>query len=223
MTQPRVIAIEHLTQSSDDSALESLLNEALSVLRSGQLMVLPINTSYVIAVDAENSSPQREVRRLRQAQESFMPTFIFGDMDALAEMCRVDELSDAARELLIAGELSVVLPTLQGNAFVEDDMDSVLVIMPGNPVVRRLLERFGVCMISAAGIAGSGPAIDIHAAIKEFGIFVDLYWDIGVLSGVATTIIDLRGSTPKITRRGHLSHDSLITTFPGLNLEEEKD
>ena len=221
MTQPRVIAIGNLTQSSDNSALDELLNEALSVLRFGQLMVLPTDTSYVIAVDAENSAPQREVKRLRQAQESFMPTFIVGEMDALAKICRVDELNDAALELLLSGELSVVLPTLEGNEFVDDDVDSVLINMPSNPIVRSLLERFGICQITSAGIAGSGPTVDIHAAIKEFGIFVDLYWDIGVLSGLATTIIDLRATTPKIIRRGHLSQELLVTTFPDLHLDDD--
>lgn len=221
MSQPRVIAIGNLTQSSDNAAIDDLLDEALSVLRSGQLMVLPTNTSYVIAVDAENSSPHREVKRLRQAQESFMPTFIVGEMDSLATLCRVDELSDAARELLFLGELSVVLPTLEGNEFVDDDVDSVLINMPSNPLVRSLLEHFGICQITAAGIAGTGPTVDIHAAIKEFGIFVELYWDIGELSGLATTIIDLRASTPKIIRRGHLPQDVLVTTFPDLHLDDD--
>ena len=221
MTQPRVIAIGNLTQSSDNAAIDDLLDEALSALRSGQLMVLPTDTSYVIAVDAENSSPQREVKRLRQAQESFMPTFIVGEMDAVAKICRVDELNDAARELLLLGELSVVLTTLEGNEFVDDDINSVLINMPSNRLVRSLLERFGICQITAAGIAGSGPTVDIHVAIKEFGIFVDLYWDIGVLSGLATTIIDLRASTPKIIRRGHLPQDVLVTTFPDLHLDDD--
>lgn len=218
MTEPRIVLIEGLDLASQEPIIDDVLTEALSVLRSGQLMVLPTDSSYVIAVDAENSSPQREMKRLRQVKESFTPTIIVGEFDALSTVCRTDEVSDEARELLHTGEISIVLPTLEGEEFGEESADSVVVNMPSNLLVRTLLQRFGICQITAAGIAGSGPTLEIQNAVKEFGIFVDLYWDMGILPGKTTTVIDFRSSKPKIIRRGNVSIESLVAAFP--NLEE---
>jgi L-threonylcarbamoyladenylate synthase len=220
MTEPRIVSIAGVSLSSQEPTIDEVLTEALSVLRSGQLLVIPTNSSYVIAVDADNSSPQREVRRLRQVQESFTPTIIVGDFDSLSKVCLTDELSDEARELLHTGELSIVLPTLVGNEFGEDGADAVVVNMPSIALVRTLLQNFGLCYITAAGIAGSGPTIDIQNAVKEFGIFVDLYWDLGLLNGKNTTVIDFRSSTPVVVRRGNISRESLLTAFPNLELVE---
>lgn len=216
MTEARIVSIDGLNLASPSPEVDEILTEALSVLRSGQLMILPIDTSYVFAVDAENSAPHREVKRLRQVKDVFAPTIIVGDFDSLTKVCLIDELSDKAREMLHTGLLSIVLPTVTGSNFGEDDVDAVVVNMPSNPMVRALLERFGVCQITAAGIAGSGPTLKIQKAVNEFGIFVDLYWDMGILSGINTTIVDLYSNKPKIIRRGGISSEALFTAFPNL-------
>ena len=188
MTEPRIVSIDSLDLDSQNPVIDEVFKEALSTLRSGQLMILPIDTSYVFAVDAENSAPQREVNRLRQVTDIFTPTIIVGDFDSLTKVCLTDEISDEAREMLHTGLLSIVLPTFEASIFGEANADKVMVNMPSNPLVRALLERFGICQIAAAGIAGSGSILEIQKATKDFGIFVDLYWDMGILSGKTSTM-----------------------------------
>lgn len=219
MSEPRVISIIEQSLDTSNSKSDELISEAISVLQIGQLMVLPANSSYVIAADAENSAPQRELRRLRQVQENFLPTIIVGSLETLSQICVTDELSDTARELLLTGDLSIVLPTLEDRVFGDEETASIVVNMPSNPLVRNLLEKFGICQIASAGLAGTGQVKNIQSAIDSFGIFIDLYWDLGPLSGRTLTVINHQSMNPKIIRFGAIEKEVLIEAFPNLEID----
>lgn len=219
MSEPRVISIVDQNLDTSNSKSDELISEAISVLQIGQLMVLPTNSSYVIAADAENSAPQRELKRLRQVQENFLPTIIVGSLESLSQFCITDELSDLARELLLTGDLSIILPTLEDRVSGDEETASVVVNMPSNSLVRNLLEKFGVCQIASAGLAGTGQVKDIQSAINSFGIFIDLYWDFGPLPGRNITVINHQSLNPKIIRIGDIEKEVLIEAFPNLEFD----
>ena len=91
-----------------------------------------------------------------------------------------------------------------------DTRGTVAVRMPLHAVALDLLKRTGPMAVSSANITGNPAATTADEAMDQLGDSVAVYLDGGPCPGtVASTIIDLTGSVPRLLRAGAIPMDRL--------------
>ena len=113
----------------------------------------------------------------------------------------------SARDLIEAfwpGGLSLVLPHAPSLAWdLGQTKGTVMLRMPLHPVALELLRDVGPMAVSSANVSGQPPATTVAEATYQLGVTPAVYLDGGPCrAGVASTIVDLTGDTPRILREG---------------------
>jgi tRNA A37 threonylcarbamoyladenosine synthetase subunit TsaC/SUA5/YrdC len=87
--------------------------------------------------------------------------------------------------------------------------------MPLHPVALELLERTGPLAVSSANRSGQPPGTTIPEARDQLGDAVAVYLDAGPSAGaVASTIVDVTVSPPRVLRVGAVSPEQLRGVVP---------
>jgi len=190
------------------------LEAAESVLRSGELVVLPTDTVYGVAADAFDP---RAVRRLLRAKgrgrDKPPPVLVAAvtTLDALATS--VPTFAREMAEELWPGALTLICqqqPSLTWD--LGDARSTVAVRMPDCDLTLDLIRETGPLAVSSANRTGMPAATSVAEAREMLGEAVSVYLDGGRCTGGApSTILDVTGLTPRVLREGALEVARLRT------------
>lgn len=162
------------------------LDEAIELLKSGSVGVMPTDTVYGIVARAED---EQAVARLYQAKhrERKPGTLIAASTDQL-ESLGVPSNDIARVEQWWPGALSAVLP-VEGRVYLHQGLGDLAMRVVADPAIRAVLETTGPLITSSANQPGEPGATTVQEAINYFGDAVDFYVDGGDLSGKAPSTI----------------------------------
>jgi tRNA threonylcarbamoyl adenosine modification protein (Sua5/YciO/YrdC/YwlC family) len=130
--------------------------------------------------------------------------------------------TDAARAVAARfwpGPLTLVLPRAERSQawYLGDRPDSIGVRVPDHPISSALLRATGPLATTSANISGLPPLLDGDALIEAFGATVAVYLVLppGVRppGGRSSTVLDLTGSSPRVTREGPIGERELRETL----------
>ncbi|MEI7915355.1 MAG: L-threonylcarbamoyladenylate synthase [Mycobacteriaceae bacterium] len=181
---------------------------AAAAVKSGGLVVLPTDTVYGIGADAFDASAVAALLAAKGRGRDMPVGVLVGSWHTIEGL--VYTMPESARELIRAfwpGALSLVVqqaPSLQWD--LGDARGTVMLRMPLHPVAIDLLRETGPMAVSSANVSGRPAASTAEEARTQLGDSVDVYLDGGTApQQAASTILDLTGSTPLITREGPVS------------------
>ena len=181
---------------------------AVAAVKSGGLVVLPTDTVYGIGADAFDASAVAALLAAKGRGRDMPVGVLVGSWHTIEGL--VYTMPESARELIRAfwpGALSLVVqqaPSLQWD--LGDARGTVMLRMPLHPVAIDLLRETGPMAVSSANVSGRPAASTAEEASTQLGDSVDVYLDGGTApQQAASTILDLTGSTPLITREGPVS------------------
>lgn len=190
------------------------LEAAESVLRSGELVVLPTDTVYGVAAEAFDPAAVRRLLRAKGRGTDMPPPVLVAaatTLDALAT-----GVPSFAREMaaeLWPGPLTLICrqqPSLTWD--LGDSRSTVALRMPDCALTLELLRETGPLAVSSANRTGMPPATSVDEAREMLGDAVSVYLDGGPSTGaVPSTILDVTGLTPRILREGGLEVARLRT------------
>lgn len=216
-------AADHWASSSltDSTVAHAVLDEAVTRLRAGGLVVIPTETVYGLAADAENPAAVAAIFALK-GRPSSRPLIVHiaaaVHLDRWAR--RVPDYARLLAEALWPGPLSLVLPR-SGRVpdAVTGGQDTVALRVPSHPLTRMLLERFdgGLAAPSANPYGRISPteAAHVHAG---FGEATPLLIDGGPCSGgIESTIVSCVGPLPRVLRPGLITAAE-IAAITGLDV-----
>jgi L-threonylcarbamoyladenylate synthase len=192
---------------------ESVLAEAVAVLRGGGIVAMPTETVYGLGADAANPAALKQVFALKGRPADHPLIVHVGDADQVARWAR--EVPDVVGDLVARfwpGPLTIVLrkqPDVPD--LVTGGQDTVAVRMPNHPVALTLLRAFGggIAAPSANRFGRISPTTADHVR-EEFGPHCPLVLDGGPSDvGLESTILSLADETPCILRPGGISADDL--------------
>ena len=185
---------------------DARLDAALSRLRQGELVVVPTETVYGLAADAENPAAVAKIFALK-GRPAGRPLIVhIGGRDQMDRWAR--EIPDYARALAEAfwpGPLSLVLkrdPRVPDA--VTGGQDTVALRVPAHPLTLALLARFGggIAAPSANRYGHISPTTPDHVR-DEFGTDTPFLLDGGpARGGIESTIVGCLEARPRILRPG---------------------
>lgn len=200
---------------------EAGLTAAANAVRAGGLVVLPTDTVYGIGADAFDTGAVGSLLTAKGRGRDMPVPVLVGSWNTVDGL--VLSVSRQARALIEAfwpGGLSLVLPQAPSLAWdLGNTRGTVNLRMPLHPVALDLLREVGPMAVSSANRSGQPPAATAQEARDQLGESVDVYLD-GGPSGepVASTIVDLTQSQPRVLREGEITRDQLAEVL-GVEIE----
>ena len=178
---------------------------AVAALRAGALVILPTDTVYGIAADANNAGA---VARLFRAKNRPPDKAILLLAASTEQATSVADLTTPLARLLAArwwpGSVTLVSRGLVPfpTGIVTDG--SVGVRVPADTLVQAIAAQLGRPLAAtSANRSGEVAASTFEEAVREIGDWVALALDGGdCADGVASTIVDVSGETPVVLRQG---------------------
>ncbi len=178
--------------------------EAVTVLKSGGLVVVPTETVYGIIADADNPDAVARVYDSKGRPPSKPMAFLLAHADDAASL--VGELPAPARKLADRywpGPLTLVVADAVGR--------ELGLRVPGNQVTRRLIRESGLRIYgTSANLSGGSPATTAAQAIEQIGPSLDLVLDAGPCPlAEASTVVRVTESEWEVLRPGAIDEDKI--------------
>ncbi|MBO0854054.1 MAG: threonylcarbamoyl-AMP synthase [Nocardia sp.] len=190
---------------SDPDSRAAGLIAARTTLKSGRLAVIPTDTLYGITADAFDSAAVAALLAAKRRGRDMPVQVLVGSWNTIDGL--VYSVSQRARDLVRAfwpGGLSLVVQQAPSLAWdLGDTRGTVMLRMPLHPIALELLREVGPLAASSANVSGQPAATTAEEARIQLGDQVGVYLDGGPADhGVASTIVDLTGDTPRLLRAG---------------------
>ena len=206
-------------ECGDPDVREDAIETAAHSVASGELVVLPTDTVYGLGADAFDALAVADLLRAKGRGRDMPVPVLVGSWATIDGL--VSAVDTRTRDLIEAfwpGGLTLVVrhaPSLTWD--LGDARGTVAVRMPLHPVAIELLEKTGPMAVSSANRHGQPPAQTAAEARAQLGEDVAVYLEDGqVPGGVASTIVDVTDTRPRILRVGALSVDELRTVVPDI-------
>ena len=197
------------------------IKEAVAILKAGGLVAMPTETVYGLAADATNPEAVAAIYRVKE-RPVFNP--LIAHLSS-AELAFAQGLfSDEAKRIADAfwpGPLTMVVDETDTTTVCDlarAGLSTLAVRVPAHPVASTLLEAFGGPLVApSANPSGRiSPTRAEHVAADMAGK-IDLILDGGPCTvGIESTVIDARGETPVLLRRGTVTPEEIERIWPGL-------
>ncbi len=197
---------------SDPQQREAGIAAATAAVSRGELIALPTDTVYGVGAHAFTPWAVSRLLTAKGRGRDMPPPVLVGTVRAATAL--VEDWGAFGQDLVDQfwpGGLTLVSrasPTLAWD--LGDTRGTVAVRMPLHAVALDLLKRTGPMAVSSANITGNPAATTADEAMEQLGDSVAVYLDGGPCPGaVASTIIDLTGSVPRLLRAGAIPMDRL--------------
>jgi L-threonylcarbamoyladenylate synthase len=185
------------------------IEQAVAVLRAGELVAFPTETVYGLGADAASAVAVAKIFSVK-GRPSTHPVIVHL-ADAVQLAAWADVVPQAAQRLahrFWPGPLTLILKRARTVIdAVTGGQDTVALRVPAHPVARRLLARFGGGIAApSANRHGRVSATTAEHVRREFGAEVGCVLDGGQTEvGIESTIVDLSGGHAALLRPGWIT------------------
>jgi len=183
-----------------------LITQAVSVVRSGGVVVYPTDSSYALGCEIGNKATMERIRRIRNLGDDHNFTLICRDLSELATYAKVDNQAFRLLKSLTPGPYTFILDASREvpRRLQHPKRKTIGLRVPEHPIAQALLETMGEPMMSVTlTLPGDEmPLTDPEEMREQLGKQVDLIIDGGWGGYEASTVIDLTGEVPAVVRRG---------------------
>jgi tRNA threonylcarbamoyl adenosine modification protein (Sua5/YciO/YrdC/YwlC family) len=186
------------------------LEEVAGALDAGGVVGVPTDTVYGIGCRPDDPAALARVYAVKRRPEGMEVGLLAA---SVAQLEPLVEMPPVARRLAAAfwpGGLSLVLRALPRSGLAVPRAGTTLMVrVPGHPLLRELLQRTGPLAVTSANRHGE-PACTTAAEVSErLAGELDAVLDGGTGDGRGSTIIDCTEDPPRVLRPGPVSFDQL--------------
>lgn len=198
------------------------IETAINTLRDGGVVAIPTDTLYGLAACAFDETAVAKVFELKWRPAGMALPLLLADAGD-AHRCAVD--LPLAFERLAArfwpGALTLIARKSDAVPYaVTAGMDTVGLRVPDHPLARSVARLLEAPITGTSANRSGMPGLTTAQAVRdEFGDAIGFVLDGGdAPGGVASTVLDLSGDTPRILRQGAIGRDA-IEAACGLRVE----
>jgi len=196
---------------------------AVDLLKEGQLIIIPTDTIYGIAVLPDNPEAIVHLYEVRERVSEPASPFLLADIPYMEIVARANRTAWRLARRFWPGPLTLILPPRPDYLPAVRRAMPVALRVPNFPALLPLLEGIGgILFVSGAICCGDPPAVTAQEAAALFAEQVALILDGGDAPfGVPSTILDCTLDPPKIQRHGAVPEDK-IWEFLALHPESKR-
>ncbi len=181
-----------------------LIRAVVDILEQGGVIGYPTDTVYGVGCDLFNPEAIQKVRRLKKQEEKKPLSFICSDLKDISHYAFVSNYAYKAMKRLLPGPYTFILKaTKLVPQIAQTKQKTVGIRIPDNRVCLALVKELGHPIISTSVSKPDEGLYNDPAEIEErFGKRLDLVIDAGMIVAEHSSIIDLTGDFPRVTRVG---------------------
>jgi len=183
-----------------------LIHQAVEIVRNDGLIVYPTDSSYALGCHVGDKRGMERIRRIRALGSQHNFTLVCRDLSEIATYARVNNSAYRLLKSLTPGPYTFVLQATHEvpRRLQNPKRKTIGIRVPDHPVVQALLEELGEPLMSSTLILPGRelPETDAHDMRERLEHDVDLVIDGGHCGLEPTTVIDMTGDVPRITRQG---------------------
>jgi len=197
-----------------DGTAPRVLDEALAVLRSGGLLVVPTDTVYGVAADPRVPGAERRLYRAKgRAGDKALPLLAADYAQIESWPARLNPMARKLARRYWPGALTMVLDcgTRGREGF----------RIPAQAATRTLLRAAGGPLrVTSANLSGAPPALTAQAAAEALGASVALVLDAGpAAGGLPSTVIRVDDNTVTVLREGAIPAQEILEAAQDITTE----
>lgn len=189
-----------------DNPQARLLRQAAEVVRSGGVIVYPTDSCYALGCRAGEKDAVERIRALRQLDERHHLSLVCRDLAEIAQYARVDNSQFRLLKATTPGSYTFILKATREvpKRLLHPSRRTIGLRVPDHRVAQALLEAVGEPLLSSTLLLPGDelPLNDLDDMRERLANRVDLVVDAGSCGLTPTTVIDLTGDAPVITRHG---------------------
>lgn len=183
-----------------------LIHQAVEIFRAGGVVAYPTDSSYALGCVLGEKAAQERIRAIRGVDENHHFTLVCRNLAEIAVYARVDNSQFRLLKANTPGSYTFILQASREvpRRLQHPKRSTIGLRVPDHAVTLALLEELNEPLLSMTlQLPGSDAPLNEAWEIRErLEKQVDLVIDAGACDALPTTVIDLTGETPLLTRRG---------------------
>ncbi len=183
-----------------------LITQAVSLLRKGGVVVYPTDSGYSLGCHIGDKEALKRIRKIRQLDDKHPFTLVCKDLSELGIYARVDNSAYRFLKSHTPGPFTFILSATREvpRRLQHPKRKTIGYRVPQNQVALALLETMGEPIMNTSLILPGDNQImtDIDEIRERLEKHVDLIIDGGFCGDTPTTVIDMTGDSPVLTRQG---------------------
>lgn len=194
-----------------------VIMEAVSFLRSGEVIAYPTETFYGLGVDVYNEKAIKKLYKLKQRDWGLPIAVLVSDVEMLNSI--VTEISDTARNLIKSfwpGPLTILFPAAKSiSKSLTTNTGKIGARISSNPVAMALVREFGKPLTTtSANLSSFPPSLNIKHIQNYFHDRLSCILNAGECEpSKGSTVVDVAGDTMAIIRDGAIPADEVVKKF----------
>ena len=183
-----------------------LIREAAEIVRGGGVIVYPTDSCYALGCHIGDKSAMQRVRTIRGVNERHHLTLVCRDLAEISQYARLDNVRFRLLKATTPGSYTFILQATREvpKRLLHPSRRTIGLRIPDHRVAQALLVELGEPLLSSTLLlpgdeAPLNDAVEIRERLERQ---VELVIDAGSCGIVPTTVIDLTGDAPLVTREG---------------------
>ena len=191
------------------------MDEAVSSLQKGGLVVFPTDTVYGLGALALNERGIEQLYDIKGRESAKAIPILLSDISELPLVAsHIDPRTLRLAERFWPGPLTLVVPRHDALPEILSPYPTVGVRVPDHPVALELLRRAGPLATTSANISNQPSATTASEVLAQLAGRVPLILDGGQTpGGVSSTVVDCSRPELAILRQGPLSLEQLLAAL----------
>ena len=185
---------------------QRLIKQAAQILRDGGVIAYPTDSCYALGCHIGDKAAMERIRAIRGIDARHHFALVCRDVGEAAVYARIDDQQFRMLRAGAAGGFAFILQATREvpRRLLHERRKTIGIRLPGHSVVRALLTDLGEPLLSSSLILPGEHqpmtgADEIRARLEHA---VDLVIESGACGVVPSTVVDLTGPLPVITREG---------------------
>ena len=143
------------------------MTEAVSILKSGGVIVYPTDTAYALGCDATNEGAVKKIFEIKGREPSKTLPLIAGSIKMVAEWCEMPEKAEELARKHWPGPLTLVLPVKKQMLKQVQHDGFIAVRVPNSKTACDLSKKLGVPLVSTSANKAGEPSCYTVNAVKQ--------------------------------------------------------
>jgi tRNA threonylcarbamoyl adenosine modification protein (Sua5/YciO/YrdC/YwlC family) len=183
-----------------------LIRQAAAILRSDGVIVYPTDSCYALGCHLRDKNAMTRIRTIRQVDDRHHFTLVCRDLAEISHYAKVDNSQYRLLKASTPGSYTFILEATREvpRRLQHPKRNTIGLRIPSHPVVQALLEELKEPLLSSTLMLPGDefPLNDAEEIRDRLEHQVELVLDGGPCGLEMTTVIDLTGEVPELTRQG---------------------